>query len=93
MIDQFEKIKQDNPEAAAQVESVLFQSVKQVQQDMPDGGDKEKQLAALRMTYDALDLLIGAPGPVDMLVKNFLIPAIPDMIDWAVAELKKAGVL
>lgn len=93
MIQQLEQLKNTNPEAAAQVEATLFQNVKTVEHTMPNADNKEKQIKALQLTYDALDMLIGAPGPVDLLVKNFLIPAIPDLIDWAVAELKKAGVM
>ena len=92
-MNKIEQLKNNNPEAAAQVEAALFQSVQTVEQTMPNADNKAKQIAALQLTYDALDLLIGAPGPVDILIKNFLIPSIPDLIDWAVAELKKAGVM
>lgn len=92
-MNQLNQLEQSKPEAAGMIKAIVFDKVKEVEKTMGDAAGREKQIAALQMTYDALDLLIGAPGPVDLLVKNFVIPALPGFIDWAVAELKKAGVL
>lgn len=89
----FEDLQKASPEAAQLVRSELEKQIVDVQQTMPGASGKDKQIQALKQAYDALDLLINAPGPVDFLVKELLIPALPDLIDYLVAELKKAGVL
>lgn len=80
----------DLPEAqAVAVQTALTQVAKTVE----DTAEQDKKDAlALSMAYDALDLLIGAPGPVDYVAKQIVIPQIPAFFRWIVAQLHELGI-
>lgn len=88
-MDIFEGFKDLPVEQAAAVQSALTQVAKTVE----DTAEKDKKdVLALSMAYDALDLLIGAPGPVDYIAKQIVIPQIPAFFRWIVAQLHELGV-
>jgi hypothetical protein len=78
------------PEAqAVAIQTALTQVAKTVE----DTADKDKkEAAALAMAYDALDLLIGAPGPVDYIAKQIVIPNLPAFFRWISEQLHELGV-
>lgn len=76
-------------EQASAVQSALTQVAKIVE----DTAEKDKkEAAALAMAYDALDLLIGAPGPVDYIAKQVVIPQLPAFFRWIAAQLHDLGI-
>lgn len=89
------KFKSENPEVAAKLEDTVKDHVKQAEH-MLDGapGDAKQQQAftsALAAIYDGADLFFGFAGPIDILVKNVIIPALPGLIDSAVAWFNESG--
>lgn len=85
------------PEAqAVAVQTALTQVATQVEnaQELPtpEEGQNAKEAAALKMAYDALDLLINAPGPVDWAVKEVVIPQLPAFFKWVAEQLHNLGV-
>jgi len=81
----------NNPIAMGVIQNEVTKAVATVQSKDPNADGGAKEAAALQLTYDALDMLIGFPGPVDQLMKAYVIPHIPAMIKWAVDEFKKIG--
>ena len=85
------------PEAqAVAVQTALTQVAKQVETagalPTPEGGQNAKEAAALKLAYDALDLLINAPGPVDWAVKEVVIPQLPAFFKWVSEQLHNLGI-
>ena len=87
-MNNFLEFKDEKPEDAAAIHGMVIQSVKQAKAEYPDvSEDAEKR--ALALAYDGLDLLLNFPGPVDYIVKDLVIPMLPDLIKWAMEELNK----
>jgi len=78
------------PEAQA----VAIQSaLTQVAQTVETQAEKDKKEAmAITMAYDALRLLVIAPGPVDYIAKNIVIPKLPAFFRWITKQLHELGV-
>lgn len=85
----FEGFKELHPEQAAAIQATLTQ----VAQTVETQADKDKkESAALQLAYDALDLLVGAPGPVDYIAKNVVIPQLPAFFRWISEQLHELGI-
>ena len=94
-LEQLEKLA---PEAASILKSIVTSSAKEVEHHFNDlSGEKKKELAQqqteelLKRTYAFADLALNLP-PLADLAADFLIPLIPDAIDWAVEMLNKTGI-
>lgn len=85
----FEGFKELPPEQAAAVQAALTQVAQTVE---TQAQKDQKEAAALAMAYDALDLLIGAPGPVDYVAKQIVIPHLPAFFRWIAEQLHELGV-
>jgi hypothetical protein len=92
MSDLFNGFLPLGPEKAAAVQTALTQIAKEVEDKNPHAESDAKEAAALKKAYDALDLLINAPGPVDFVVKDLVIPHLPAFFRWVTEELHKLGV-
>lgn len=93
---EWEKLKSEHPELAGRLETEIKHHVRQTEQGF-DGapGDTKQQAAftsALAAIYDGADIFFGFPGPVDLLIKQVLIPALPTLIDGAVAWFHEQGI-
>lgn len=82
---------EQKPREMGAVEAEIVKAVAKVEKENPDKPGGEKEALALQIAYDALDMLMGFPGPVDHLMKSFVIPHIPQLIKWAVDEFNKIG--
>lgn len=85
----FEGFKDLPADQAAAIQATLTQVAQTVE---TQAQKDQKEAAALAMAYDALDLLIGAPGPVDYVAKNIVIPHLPAFFRWISEELHRLGV-
>ncbi len=85
----FEGFKELPPEQAAAIQATLTQVAQTVE---TQAQKDQKEAAALAMAYDALDLLIGAPGPVDYVAKQIVIPHLPAFFRWISEQLHELGV-
>lgn len=83
-------------EQAVAVQTALTQVAKVVEDapvlETPAEGQNAKEATALKLAYDALDFLIEAPGPVDWVVKEAVIPQLPAFFKWVAEQLHKLGI-
>lgn len=93
MISQvFDGFQQLAPDQAAAVQTALTQVAVQVEDQYKGADSKTKEQEALRLSYQALKILIAVPGPIDWAVENFVIPNLPEFFKWIVEQLHHAGV-
>ena len=95
-LELFQQFKAEHPELAQAVEEEVKKTVLSAEQKLGAHQGEAKQQealsACLSTLYDGADIFFGFPGPVDLLLKQIVIPAIPDLIDYAVDWFHLSGV-
>jgi len=81
----------EKPAEMGVVQHEVLLAVAQVEKDSDGKSGFEKEAEALKLAYDAIDMLVNFPGAVDHIVKSMVIPHIPQLIKWAVDEFNKLG--
>jgi hypothetical protein len=100
--DSYEAFRATFPDIAAQVEDQVKTHVQAAETALGAKQGESKKIfateaaeqtftAAAQGVYDAVDFFAGFPGPIDALVKQVVLPALPDLIDGAVAWFHSTG--
>jgi len=89
------QFKSEHPEVAERLENTVKDHVKHAEHSLDGAPGEAKQqqafTAALAAIYDGADLFLGFAGPIDILVKNVIIPALPSLINSAVTWFNDTG--
>jgi len=80
------------PEIAGAIQGTLTKVAQEVEEESKLAESDAKEIAALKKAYDALDMLIQAPGPVDFVAKELVIPRLPEFFRWLTEQLHKLGI-